>query len=99
MFIALLNYTAPEIEVDYALAEHALWLRKQFDRGLFLAAGKCASKADRAILTRPLLRGKLDAILATDPLVRQHLAHYEVIEFSPTRTAHELLPINEALAS
>ncbi|MEC3979325.1 YciI family protein [Amycolatopsis sp. H20-H5] len=99
MFIALITYTAPEIEVDYALAEHTAWLRKQFDRGLFLAAGKCAGKADRVILTRPLLRGKLDAILATDPFVWQHLARYEVIEFSPTRTAHEFLPLNEALAS
>jgi uncharacterized protein YciI len=99
MFIALLNYQAPELEVDYALADHAAWLRKQFDRGIFLAAGKCSTKADRAILTRPLPRGRLLAVLATDPLVVRRLAKYEVIEFSPTRTAHDLLPINEALAS
>ena len=54
---------------------------------------------DQVILTRPCVRGKLDAVLATDPLVVQHLAHYTVIEFSATRTAHEFHAINEALAS
>jgi hypothetical protein len=50
------------------------------------------------IITRPMSRGKLDAILASDPFSVQHLAQYEVIEFSPTKTAPELRQINEAVA-
>ncbi|MFI5609116.1 YciI family protein [Amycolatopsis sp. NPDC051903] len=99
MYIALLSYTAPRNEVDYALAEHAEWLRGHFARGLFLISGKGGEDHDQVILTRPCLRGKLDAVLASDPLVAQHLAHYSVIEFSATRTAQEFHAINEALAS
>jgi uncharacterized protein YciI len=99
MYIALLTYTAPETEVDYALPDHSDWLRKQFTKGVFLVSGKGNGAADHVILTRSVLRGKLDAVLASDPFVIRRLARYEVIEFTATRTAQELLAINEALAS
>ncbi|WP_410631945.1 YciI family protein [Amycolatopsis sp. cmx-4-83] len=99
MYIALLTYTAPETEVDYALPDHSKWVRKQFTKGLFLVCGKGSGAADHVILTRPMLRGKLDAVLASDPFVVQRLARYDVIEFAATRTAQELQAINEALAS
>lgn len=38
MYIALLNYTAPRNEVDYALPEHAEWMRSHFSHGLFLVS-------------------------------------------------------------
>jgi uncharacterized protein YciI len=99
MYIALLTYTAPETEVDYALPDHSEWVRKQFTKGLFLVSGKGNGAADQVILTRPVLRGKLDAVLASDPFVVRRLARYDVIEFTATRTARELLAINEAIAS
>ena len=99
MYIALLTYTAPETEVDYALPDHSDWLRKQFTKGVFLVSGKGNGAADHVILTRSVLRGRLDAILASDPFVIRRLARYEVIEFAATRTAQELLAINEAIAS
>lgn len=99
MYIALLTYTAPETEVDYALPDHSDWLRKQFTKGVFLVSGKGNGAADHVILTRSVLRGRLDAILASDPFVLRRLARYEVIEFTATRTAQELLAINEAIAS
>jgi uncharacterized protein YciI len=99
MYIALLTYTAPETEVGYALPDHSEWLRKQFTKGVFLVSGKGSGVADQVILTRSVLRGKLDAVLASDPFVIRRLARYEVIEFTATRTAQELLAINEALAS
>ncbi|MBB4688925.1 YciI family protein [Amycolatopsis jiangsuensis] len=99
MYIALLSFTAPRNEVDYALAEHADWLRGHFEHGLFLVSGNGNEEADQVILTRPCLRGKLDAVLATDPLVLRRLAHYRVIEFSATRTAGGFHTVNEALVS
>ena len=99
MYIALLSYTAPDTEVDYALPDHSDWLRKQFTKGIFLVSGKGSGAADHVILTRSMLRGKLDAVLASDPFVLKRLARYEVIEFTATRTCQELLAINEAIAS
>jgi uncharacterized protein YciI len=97
MYIALLNHTAPIEEIDYLLPDHVEWLAKHFQQGQFLAAGKSSAKADGVILTRPMPRGKLDAVLATDPFVVKRMSKYEVIEFSATRTAPELRLINEAL--
>ncbi|GAB3504069.1 YciI family protein [Amycolatopsis cihanbeyliensis] len=98
MYVVLVNYTAPIQEIDYALPDHAEWLAKQYEQGNFLASGRRNPRTGGVIIARPMLRGKLDAILATDPFAVQHLAHHEVIEFSPTKTAPELREINEAVA-
>jgi hypothetical protein len=42
-------------------------------------------------------RGKLDALLATDPFAIRKLAKYQVVEFQATRTAPELARVNEAV--
>ncbi|MGW4486958.1 YciI family protein [Amycolatopsis sp. NPDC004368] len=97
MFVVLLTYTAPIEEIDLALPDHAEWLATQYDRGHFLASGRQKPRTGGVIITRPMARGKLDAILATDPFATQHLAQYEVIEFSPTKTAPELRLVNEAV--
>ena len=97
MYVVLLNYTAPIEEVDYALPDHVEWLGKQYEHGHFLASGARKPRTGGVIITRPMARGKLDAILASDPFCVKHLAKYEVIEFSPTKTAPELRQINEAV--
>jgi len=98
MYVVLLNYTAPIEKIDLALPDHAEWLNKQYERGLFLASGRRNPRIGGVIITRPMSRGKLDAILASDPFAVQHLAQYEVIEFSPTKTAPELRQVNEAVS-
>jgi uncharacterized protein YciI len=98
MYVVLLTYKAPIEEVDYVLPDHAKWLEKHFQAGEFLAAGRQNSRTGGVIITRPMPRVKLDAILCMDPYCLQHLASYEVIEFAPTRTAPELRLLNEALA-
>jgi hypothetical protein len=49
------------------------------------------------IITRPMPRGKLEALLATDPWAEQKLVKYEICEFEATRTAPELMKLNEAV--
>jgi hypothetical protein len=50
------------------------------------------------LMVRPMSRGKLDAILATDPFSVHDYMRYEVIEFTAGRTAPELRLVNEAVA-
>ncbi len=94
----LLNYTAPIEEIDYVLPDHTDWCDRQYQLGNFLASGRRNPRIGKVIITRPMLRGKLDAILATDPFALQGMARYEVIEFSATRTAAEMRLLNEAVA-
>ncbi|WP_328449160.1 MULTISPECIES: YciI family protein [unclassified Amycolatopsis] len=98
MFVVLLTYTAPIEEVDLALPDHVAWLEAQYERGLFLASGARKPRVGGVIITRPMSQGKLDAILASDPFAVRHLAKYEVIPFSPTKTAPELRDLNEAIS-
>lgn len=99
MYVVLSTYTAPIEEIDFVLPDHAEWLTKHYEAGDFLMSGRRAPRVGGVIIARQMLRGKLDAILATDPFAYRHLVHYEVIEFNATRTARVLNSINEALAS
>ncbi|TWP48576.1 hypothetical protein FKR81_26960 [Lentzea tibetensis] len=97
MFIVLLRYDAPLEQIDYALPDHRAWVEKQYEAGLFIASGRQRPRTGGVILTRPMPRGKLDALLATDPWVVQKLVKCEVIEFEATRTAAEVVMLNEAV--
>jgi uncharacterized protein YciI len=98
MYVVLLNYIVSIEEIDLVLPDHAEWLVKQYEHGHFLASGRRVPRIGSVIIARPMSRGKLDAILASDPFAVQHLAKYEVIEFIATRTAPELRFINEAVS-
>ncbi|MEU3273444.1 YciI family protein [Saccharomonospora sp. NPDC006951] len=97
MYVVLLTYTAPRQELDYVLPDHVKWVEKQYDHSYFIASGRRDLHLGEVMITRPMTRGKLDAVLATDPLVLAHYAHYEVVEFSATRTCPELRLLNEAV--
>ncbi|MEU0885947.1 YciI family protein [Lentzea sp. NPDC005914] len=97
MFIVLLKYSAPLEQIDYALPDHREWVEKQYERGLFLASGRQVPRVGGVIITRPMPRGKLEALLATDPWCEQKLVKYEICEFEATRTAPELMKLNEAV--
>ena len=99
MYVVLSTCTAPIEEIDLLLPDHAEWLSRHYETGDFLVSGWRRPRVGGVILARRMPRGKLDAILATDPLAYRRLVHYEVIEFEATRTARELNHINEALAA
>ncbi|MBB5956216.1 uncharacterized protein YciI [Saccharothrix tamanrassetensis] len=99
MYVVLLEYIKPLAEVDYALPEHVDWLNKQYEAGRFLASGRQVPRVGGVIIVRPMPRGRLDALLATDPFAQQKLARYRVVEFEATRTAPELAKVNEAVST
>jgi len=99
MYVVLVDYTAPLAEVDYSLPDHIEWLGRQYEAGHFLASGRRVDHAGDVIVTRPMVREKLTALLATDPWVRLRLVHYQIVEFQATRTARELAACNEAVPS
>lgn len=97
MYVVLSTYSAPREEIDLLLPDHVEWLSRHYDSGEFLVSGRRKPAVGDVIITRPMLRGKLDAILSTDPLSYRGLVHYEVIEFAATRTAPNLNWVNELI--
>ncbi|GLZ35614.1 hypothetical protein Lesp02_78010 [Lentzea sp. NBRC 105346] len=97
MFIVLLHYDAPLEQIDYVLPDHRAWLEKQYEAGYFIVSGRQKPRTGGVILTRPMPRGKLDALMATDPWIQQKLVKCQVVEFEATRTAAEVAVLNEAV--
>ncbi len=87
MYVVNLTYTAPLERVDDALEAHRAFLERQFDAGVFIAAGPKLPRTGGIILAARIERERLDAILATDPFAQQQLATYAVEEFKVTRLA------------
>ena len=90
MYVVLLQYTAPENEIDARLVDHYEWVTRHYDSGDFIAAGHRHPRSGGVIIARAMSRGRLDAILATDPFALHKLARYEVVEFEALRTIPEL---------
>jgi uncharacterized protein YciI len=97
MFVVLTTYTAPLEEIDYALPDHREWLTRHYTAGHFLCSGWRKPRDGDVIITSPMPRERIIAILATDPFVERHLARHEVIEFEATRTCPAMFAYNEAL--
>ncbi|WP_019806500.1 YciI family protein [Saccharomonospora halophila] len=97
MYVVLLSYTAPQTEIDYRLPEHTDWIARQYEHGLLLASGRRPGHQGEVLIARPVSLGKLEATVATDPLVLNELVDHEIIEFSATRTGPELREVNEAV--
>ncbi|WP_144144173.1 YciI family protein [Paraburkholderia sp. BCC1884] len=94
MYVINLSYTASLDRVDDALDAHRAFLARQFEAGVFVAAGPKIPRDGGIILAVRIEREKLDAILASDPFAQQQLARYEVTEFKVTRLAPGMnLPI------
>ncbi|NVI07343.1 YciI family protein [Paraburkholderia youngii] len=87
MYVINLIYTAPLDRIDDALDAHRAFLAKQFDAGIFVAAGQKVPRDGGIILAVRIERDRLDRILASDPFAEQQLARYEVTEFKTTRIA------------
>ncbi|MER7010990.1 YciI family protein [Saccharopolyspora sp. NPDC000359] len=90
MFVVLIQYTAPESEIDAYLVDHYEWVTQHYEAGDFIAAGHRHPRTGAVLIARAMSRGRLDAILATDPFALRKLVRYEVIEFQALRTIPEL---------
>lgn len=99
MYVVLLHYTAPLADIDTALAKHSEWISRHYEAGDFIAAGRRHPRTGGVIIARAMSRGRLDAILATDPFSVRRLANYEVIEFQALHTIPELAKYADHLAA
>lgn len=98
MYVVMLEYTAPESKIDAALVDHSEWIAQHYDNGDFIAAGNRRPRTGGVIIARAMPRGRLDAILATDPFALRRLVRHQVIEFQALRTVPELAKYADQLS-
>jgi uncharacterized protein YciI len=90
MYVVLLEHKAPRADIDAELPDHSEWIAQHYDAGDFIAAGRRDAQNGDVIIARAMSRGRLEAILATDPFALRKLVKHEVIEFRALRTIPEL---------
>ena len=79
--LILLDYIVPLDEIDALMEAHVGWLKKGFDEGVFVVAGRKDPRTGGVIL----VRGKKEAVEAlaeTDPFVQNGAARFEVVAFN-----------------
>jgi len=90
MFVLELTYTAPLDAVDTLLDAHVAWLDEQFEKGVFLAAGRKNPRDGGVILAVAEDRSRVEEIAAGDPFTIGKVCTYRITEFVATKTAPAL---------
>ncbi|WP_299495437.1 YciI family protein [uncultured Shewanella sp.] len=96
MFVVSLTYLVDLSEVEIHLPAHITYLDAQYTAGHFLASGRKEPRTGGVILALADSREVLNDILNADPFKQNGIAHYDVTEFIPTKTAFELDFLNKA---
>jgi uncharacterized protein YciI len=97
MFLVLLSYKKPLAEVDRHIAAHMEFLARHYASGEFLLSGRKQPRSGGVILATAADRAQMEAIVRSDPFVREGVADYEIIEFIASSTAPALHCVREAL--
>ncbi|MBI1921676.1 MAG: YciI family protein [Geobacter sp.] len=90
MFIVVLTYTKPLDVIDAHLPAHVEYLKKQYEREVFIASGRRVPRTGGIILARAASRKELTEVLRQDPFYQHGVAEYEILEFTPSMSLPEL---------
>jgi len=89
MFIVSLNYVKPLEDVELHLEAHVEFLRKHYEKKVFIASGRKVPRTGGVILAQAESKAALDEILSADPFRKNAVAEYEITEFIPSMTLPE----------
>ncbi|WP_047154048.1 YciI family protein [Aneurinibacillus tyrosinisolvens] len=84
MFIVLLKYLKPLDQVETFINEHREFLGKYYKESKFLASGPQVPREGGVIIVNADSREEVQMIIEEDPFKREEIAHYNIIEFTPT---------------
>lgn len=84
MLIILIRYTSSLEMIDMYIEEHREFLRRYYEKGVFIASGPREPRIGGVILARTMNQDELDMIIREDPFYREKLAAYSFVPFKPT---------------
>lgn len=91
MFIAILTYKKPLEEVDRFLQAHRDFLARHYAAGNLFTSGPRIPRIGGVIMLKVATLEAAKAILANDPFNINGIAHYQIVEFTPTLFCDEFL--------
>jgi uncharacterized protein YciI len=81
VFLVLLTYEKPLVEIDRRMNAHVAFLREGYREGAFLASGRQVPRRGGVILAVAQSRDDLAVRMERDPFVKEGLARFEIVEF------------------
>ncbi len=90
MFLLISRYLKPLEEVERWAPEHRAFLDRHYAAGRLLVSGPFVPRTGGVIVTMPMERKDVEALLAEDPFVREGVSEYDIVEMQPTKR-HEVL--------
>lgn len=85
MFLVLLQYVQPFEKVEEFLNEHILFLEMYYKQSKFIFSGRRNPRVGGLILANVRDEVELMNIINQDPFLRNGIAKYEIINFTPTK--------------
>jgi uncharacterized protein YciI len=90
MFIIDLNYIAPLKELDKHMFDHVQYLKKYYEKNLFLASGRKVPRTGGIILCIAESEKEVNKIISEDPFYKLKLAEFKVTEFLASQSHPDL---------
>ncbi len=87
LFIVILSYKVDLDEIDKHRDAHMSFLAPYYEDGTFLLSGPRVPREGGVILAKTASKQELQEILEQDPFAMNDLAHYDIYEFSPTKSS------------
>ena len=85
MFIINLTYEKPISEVEKFLKEHIDFLDKNYKAKKFVCSGRKNPRTGGIIICNCVDKATVEQLIQSDPFHREKIAHYEFIEFIPSK--------------
>ena len=90
MFVIELTYKASLARIDANMRAHVTFLKKYFEEGNFLVAGRQIPRHGGIIIAVGDSPEGIEAIIREDPFVTRGLAEYRIIEFRASMWASNI---------
>lgn len=98
MFVLELTYTAPLERVEELLADHLVWVKVQYDAGVFLASGRKEPRDGGIILAAGNDAQAMRELVKTDPFTVAGICDYRVTQFVAANVTPDLEQYRETLS-
>ena len=90
MFIVNLNYIVPLEHLDKYMSDHVKFLRKYYEKNVFVASGRKVPRTGGIILALGKSKEEIENIIHEDPFYIHKLAEFTVTEFLTSQSHPDL---------
>lgn len=81
MFVIDLTYIVPLEKLDAHMTEHVKFLKKYYDKNIFVASGRKVPRTGGIILALAESKEEVEKIIQEDPFYSLKLAEFTITEF------------------